>query len=288
MSEEAKDGNVATETAEKPQGAATAPVEGSAPQSVKSAEGEGTKPNASGTANEPQPKTPTQAKGGVEGDKPLAPKDYIKLRKRAQEAEKRVADTSSAYESRIKALEERLEKLNGPAHQPQQQTASEDLSFLDNPGAWLDAELNKRLTAVQQQTQLEREADEAGNWLSKRSHVSQDGAFAREVAALLAEGGRYHALSNQDPMTAAESAYNSVCRQKGINPDWGAVADPGGAKAAMAAGGIGKPTPGGSGPKTYTRQEIAAMMNGLDPRSAEYMKRADEIDRAAKEGRIVL
>lgn len=287
MSEEARkeDGNVGTVTAEKPQGAAVAPAEGSAPQSVKSAEGEGTKPNVAGTANEPQPKTPTQSKEGEAGDTPKTPRDFIRLRKRAQEAEKGKTEIATAYETRIKTLEERIEKLSSPANQPAQQTASEDMSFLDNPDAWLESKLEQRLRAVEQQTKLEREADEAGSWLSKRSHVSQDGAFAREVAALLAEGGRYHGLSNQDPMTAAEAAYNSVCRQKGINPDWGTVADPGGVKAAM--GAVIRPTASeGSGPKTYSRQEAKAMMNGLTPGSEEFMKRAGELDKAAREGRI--
>lgn len=289
MSEEAKTEEVtgATATAEKPQGATVAPAEGSAPQGVNGAEGEPTKPNAEkGTKDEPQTKTPNQAKeGAAQDDIPRTPKDFIKLRKRAQEAEGKAKEAATAYETRIKALEERFEKLSSPAHQPKE-AASEDLSFLDNPDAWLESKLTQRLHAVEQQTRLDRAADDAGNWLSTRGHIKQDGAFANEVKAMLAPGGRYYELSNQDPMTAAEAAYHSVCRSKGISPDWnGAIADSSGSGVARATVPV-KGAPLSQGPKVYTRQEVSAMMNGLTPGSPEFMKRADEIDRAAREGRI--
>ena len=247
-------------------------------QAAESAPANNDKTAAGGSIEAPQAKTTEESKEPPKG----AQVEFFKLREQRRELRETVAQKEQALaerDAKLAALQARLEALEkAPKDASRSEKKSEEPDIFEDPKAALEKVkldavelIRQEREAEKRRAELDKAQQEAGEMLLTRSHITQDPNFAREVAGLLHEGGRYSRLANEDPQAAAELAYLAVCKAKGVVPDLSVNKSH---AAQSAASGI-KPSAAGVGEKP--------VITAKDVREGKYSE--EDVRKAVAEGR---
>lgn len=223
---------------------------------------------------------------------PKEPADFFKQReaKREKKATERLAELEKEHNA-LKAQFEKVKPVAEPEPEPLFSLDDPEGSFkkMKDQAAREAVETLKREQAeYAAQTSYIQTAEGAEKFLLTRSHLKDDQNAQAEIARILQE--QYSDVAaygkGSNPKAAAELAYFTWCRSKGVIPDMEGFSNPNpqNATAGRAAAGVSPSAPGGA--KTWTKREAEAYLMEATKDPAKYRLRSSEIDQAKSEGRI--